>query len=670
MLNAIINIANYLANTGAIALFVCFFCFAQETAGTNSVGTAEATTAPAVSPCQQPRLLTQAERRVSQGSQTIARDTVALPDALARAWRDERIQISYTLDVSDCTRNGGSALWLFRVGAPFQAQGDGVPLVSLLSPGRLGAGGALEEGATAPPGLASVFAPHAQPLAGGVMFNGRIPVLFGLPVGTQQVQIQFGTLPYIGHGLMGAFVGPTVALTPRAIAGIAQSVGYADAAAGVLLVLAALALLLWSQRRKDLGLLWVGVASALWSLRALAYFGDTVSFQPLWFEQFNPLNVMLTSAALSAAVFWIWGTPSARLKWTLIGLVALCGLSLLATAFVGQGALLARSVNLLAGFGFAAFSSVWIWRHRAAMPRGHGVALVMGYGVMIGTAGHDITLVAGFIPPTGPSLLFWGFTALLLVFAAISGEYILSQLRRAEHGNEELEQRVQAKSQELLQSYALLRNTEVAAARDVARAQERERLTRDMHDGMGAQLMTALRGVERGTLSKEQVTQSLQDGLDELRLLMDSSDQDQPLLTALANWRGRWDSRLAATGLTLEWDIDDSLEGLELAGDKVVQLMRVLQEAATNVVKHAQATRMAVKVSVVQPPAAPQRELHMALADDGIGMPEAQAREGSRGLKNMRFRAQAMGAHFGFGAGLDSTDGKRGCGVKLVLTLG
>ena len=102
-------------------------------------------------------------------------------------------------------------------------------------------------------------------------------------------------------------------------------------------------------------------------------------------------------------------------------------------------------------------------------------------------------------------------------------------LNQAEISNEVLEARVRQKSLELEHSYALLRESERASAR----AQERARFNREIHDGLGAQLITALRGVERGALDKQQVAQTLQEGLDELRLLMDSSDLGQSLHLSL-----------------------------------------------------------------------------------------------------------------------------------------
>ncbi|MDZ4128122.1 MAG: histidine kinase, partial [Hydrogenophaga sp.] len=85
-------------------------------------------------------------------------------------------------------------------------------------------------------------------------------------------------------------------------------------------------------------------------------------------------------------------------------------------------------------------------------------------------------------------------------------------------------------------------------------------------------------GVERGTLSKERVAQTLQEGLDELRLLMDAGDLGQSLHRALATWRNRWDSRLEAIGLNLRWEVGHDLEQLELGSNATLQVMRVLQE--------------------------------------------------------------------------------------------
>jgi signal transduction histidine kinase len=183
-----------------------------------------------------------------------------------------------------------------------------------------------------------------------------------------------------------------------------------------------------------------------------------------------------------------------------------------------------------------------------------------------------------------------------------------------------------------------------AVAQERALAAERARMNREMHDGLGAQLITALRGVERGAFNKEQVAQLLQDGLDELRLLMDASDFSRSLHGALAAWRNQWDPRLSAMGITLRWQVDPALEHLSLTADTTLHIMRVLQEAVTNAVKHGKASAIEV---TAQRTHEPTPALLLTVQDDGSGIapdPPGTARPRGRGLVNMQQRATQMGA--------------------------
>lgn len=178
--------------------------------------------------------------------------------------------------------------------------------------------------------------------------------------------------------------------------------------------------------------------------------------------------------------------------------------------------------------------------------------------------------------------------------------------------------------------------------RQQAEATERARITREIHDGIGAQLITALRGVERGALSQSQITESLQDGLDELRLLMDSADTGTNLQGALVTWRNRWEPRLNAVKLELLWHMADDLEQVQLPQNVVLQLIRILQEAVANVVKHARASQLSVDIHLTG------HTLHLSIADDGVGLainPEA-AKSSQRGLRHMQQRAGQIGATF------------------------
>ena len=549
--------------------------------------------------CDAPSLVPQALRTVEgAGPPTDGSAIVTLPDSLAGAMRGDRARLRYALDVRACTDQPAAALWLFRVGGPYRVSADGQPLAllnarALLSPGNL-----------------------TEALAVPGVHNGRMPALFALPPGARTVQVELQSPAYFPTGVVRAEIGPTAALLPVQARAAELAVAYVDSASLLLLVTAVVALGLWAMRRADRALLWLGITCGLWGLRGLMWFGHAVYLAPAPFEQLNSLNIALASASLGVAILHMLGGARRWESRALLVNVLVCCAAFAAAELAGQGARAVRALCLLTSFAGFCWICLRAWRGRRqpGSSRGlwHGRLLLAGLGVLLACGLHDLLLLGGALPPDRPSLVFWGFVALLLGLSALSAQYVVLTLNRAEQN-----------------------------------AQARERLLRDMHDGLGAQLMTALRGVERGALAPPAVAEALQDSLDELRLLMDSTDMNQYLPGALADWRNRWDPRLAAADVALDWRIDASLDAVQLPGDTVLQVMRILQEAAANVVKHAQARRLSMAAAVHG--AGPGAVLRIEILDDGRGLPDGPARAGARGLKNMRLRAQQIGARLDVG---------------------
>ncbi|MGE4240111.1 sensor histidine kinase [Ramlibacter sp.] len=533
------------------------------------------------------------------GSERTTRELVSLPDALPAAVRRSGARASYRFDVTRCAATPAAAVWLFRVGAPYTVRDDrGRPLP------LLNAGGLVQ------------WERWLPPVRGAPVYNGRLPALFALPADARAVVVELVAMPYLPAGLVRLDVGPTQELLPLHAAMFEEVVAFANASSAIVLVLCALALLLWSQRRSDRMLLWLALACGSWGVRGVAYSSPLIPIDALWFEQFNPLNILLSAAAVTASVLSLVEALDRRRGLWLAGATAALGALLLATTLAGAGTGGLAARLLCFGGGFAMLSSllVVVWRRRALLPRWHVAAILAAIGGLLLCAVHDMCIVAGLVPPDSQSYVFWGFAIMPVCFAAFTGQYVVQTLNRAERTNAELERQVEA----------------------------RERLLRDMHDGLGAQLMTALRGLERGALTAAQASQALHDSLDELRILMDSADMGHYLPGALAAWRHRWDHRLAAAGVALQWKIDESLDDVEVPGDIALQVMRIVQEAAANIVKHARARQMQVEARAVTVAGRPG--VRVVVSDDGIGLPPGRARAGARGLKNMARRAQQIGA--------------------------
>lgn len=576
--------------------------------------------------------LAHAQRQVWLDGRLQAQDAVSLPDALQRDWRREGFMARYTLDVSACTRQPGQSLWLFRVGAPYALMIDGVAAVPELP--RIGS--------------ATVTA-----------FNGRTPMLFALPQGARTLTIELRTMPFIPAGVARAEIGPMNALLPRHLAAYNQHSGGMYVVSLVTLLVGLGSVLLWRTRRQDNVIFWFSMMCLTWGSRGVMYAGDAVHLPLLLFEQINPFTVSLFAVSCIQTTLLLLGKQTQRRHRAMMG----AGLGFTAafalTLVIGQGAFQVRALSFVFGMSMLATMPFVLWSGRDVLGRWRAGLMALGFAALFGASLNDVLIVVGALPPDRTSFILLGFTTVLLAYALVCAEYVMRALNQAETVNEVLEARVREKSSELERSYAQLRESERASAR----ALERARFNREIHDGLGAQLITALRGVERGALDKAQVAQTLQDVLDELRLLMDSSDLGQTLHEALVAWRNRWDPRLQALDLALHWSVDPTLDGLELGGDTTLQVMRVLQEAVTNAVKHAQAQSVTVRAWLNTEPV---RSLVLEVRDDGRGLqPPATDRQG-RGLGNMRQRAERLGAELLIG---DAPAPRTGTRVRLTLPL-
>lgn len=560
--------------------------------------------------CSHHAPVAQAVREVWLDGQAIKPQPVNLPDRLERGWRREGFRARYTLDVSGCTALPGQGLWLFRIGAPYRLNIDGIATLPEL--------------------------PHISGSAATV-FNGRTPMLFALPQGARQVQIELITMPYIPAGVARAWTGPMTALLPEHIPAYNQHSGGMLIVSIVTVLVGVGVIVLWRARRHDRLIFWFGMMCLTWGGRGTLYAGDALHLPPLLYEQTNPFSVSLFAVACFQTTLLLLGKRTARRHRALMGVgagfTAAFALSLLA----GQGALVVRSASFLFGLVMLAVMPFLLWSGRAVLGRWRAGLMALGFVALFAASLNDMLIVLGVLPPDRASLILLGFSTVLLAYALVCADYVMRELSRAESSNELLEARVREKSRELEHSYTLLRESERASAR----AQERARFNREIHDGLGAQLITALRGVERDALSKDQVVQTLQEGLDELRLLMDSADLGRSLHGALVAWRNRWDARLQAIGLQLHWSVADDLDGLELGSDATLQIMRVLQESVTNTLKHAGAQHISIwawrEAGTVD-------ALRLEIQDDGRGLPAQPTAASGRGLRHMTQRAERLGA--------------------------
>jgi signal transduction histidine kinase len=207
--------------------------------------------------------------------------------------------------------------------------------------------------------------------------------------------------------------------------------------------------------------------------------------------------------------------------------------------------------------------------------------------------------------------------------------------------NDDLVIRVQDKERELREVFEQIQE----ADKQKVLISERARLTRDMHDGLGSQLVQTLNAVRGGTqLPMSHIEQMLTHALEELRMTIDSMEtMEGDLPTILGTLRRRIGTALDAAHIELEWAVEDvptllDAQGKPLEAKAVMHLFRCLQEVFANIIKHAKADHVRVQTGLSE------HGVVLDVVDNGQGM-QRTSREGGLGLDNVRLRVAALGAH-------------------------
>lgn len=192
---------------------------------------------------------------------------------------------------------------------------------------------------------------------------------------------------------------------------------------------------------------------------------------------------------------------------------------------------------------------------------------------------------------------------------------------------------------------------------------ERQHLAKEMHDGLGSQLVGALNSLQSGRLTIADAEQILRSCIDDMRLVVDAiSPTDSDLLSVLGNLRYRLDPRLRQTGITLYWKLVNMPDRITLSPVRVLNVLRITQEALTNIIKHAQADTVVVSLEVLH-----SGEFCLEISDNGIGHEREinpEGNSGKYGLVNMQNRARHLNGNITF-----SPNQTRGILIRLVFPL-
>lgn len=220
--------------------------------------------------------------------------------------------------------------------------------------------------------------------------------------------------------------------------------------------------------------------------------------------------------------------------------------------------------------------------------------------------------------------------------------------------NRTLESRIAERERQLVTAFEQIR---IQREQTVV-AEERQRIMREIHDGVGSQLVGLMGAVKRPSATSAELEEQVRAALDEMRMAVDSMQPiSGDLATLFATLRYRLEPRLLDVGVAAKWRIGELPQVPNLAPQVVLNLQRIVLEGVTNVLKHAKAQNFELRVESVPGADSCADTLVLTMVDDGTGFDQDSFVASSRhqGLRNLRARADLIGATLAVRTGAGGT---------------
>ena len=398
---------------------------------------------------------------------------------------------------------------------------------------------------------------------------------------------------------------------------------------------------IWLARREEPLHLLLGLGAGMFALRMRHYHVEVPMVSPAFFWWVAIASLTWAMLFLYLFAFRYYKIRNRWAEGTLI--TAAAAVTLLMAPGIGIDAYQYAGLAylLLAPLSVASATLLFqrAWRERG-LPQ---VLLALGFGATTLISVYDLGIILRVLSIERPYLMPVGASLLFLCFSlALAARYVES-LGVVTQMNRLLERRVEERQASLEQSFEQLRKL----GQETVLAEERQRLMREIHDGIGANLVTTLAAIERRADPGDTAAFALRQAITDLKLTIDSLEPvDGDLLSLLGNLRYRLTPQLREAGISVAWDVKALPALTWLQAPQALHVLRIAQEAFSNVIQHSGATQVTVATETDATSGA-QEGIYVRISDNGKGLPQADdvPISGGRGLANMAWRAEALGGH-------------------------
>ncbi|CAD5369096.1 Histidine kinase [Rubrivivax sp. A210] len=426
-------------------------------------------------------------------------------------------------------------------------------------------------------------------------------------------------------GLSALEIGPQAELAQRHARQTALQVAAPQALGATLLLLGGFMFVLGFVNRRESHLAYFGALALGWALLdARLWLRDL----PLSHSAIEFLYCMLLGFIAWVAVQFLVRLAGARRRWVDRALPLQSALMALSLLVAGPSRLHAAALFWYAVLALEVVAAGAWHLHRQRHSRSLWLsASLLAAALLLG-------LVELLAQRSGTRALVVSLAQLAVPLALVVAGLRLVQrhgraLQHAEQDKQQLEQHLRAATAEIEQSYRQLADLRVEQVTE----RERKRIAADLHDDLGAKLLTIVH-----TSESDRISTLAREALEEMRLSVRGlTGRPVRLADALGDWRAEVVSRLAQAGIQGSWEAPEDLPQT-LSARAYVQTTRILREATSNVIKHSGGTHCSVSAGIAD------GDFQLVVQDNGDGISnEVDGRlDRGHGLASMKNRAKQL----------------------------
>ena len=408
--------------------------------------------------------------------------------------------------------------------------------------------------------------------------------------------------------------------------------------AGVLCVLGLFALgMAWVRRLSYL--LHFGLLTLGWSMLSGRMW---LAHSPLPNAAVEVMIAMLFAPLTAFAIKFLLGYAGSSLRrylaarhetWIDRALWAQCVLMPLSLMLVGSDHIFLGARAWYVLFAFEVFAAVGLFLWLAGQERRPEFWLMSGaLGVVTAVVGIELSYQAGWARMWGMHITHLVMPLLYTAVAVRLIQVYAQALQTAEGARKQLERRVQEISAEIERNFNQIAELRVEQIAE----KERKRIAADLHDDLGAKLLTIVH-----TSDNDRISTLAREALEEMRLSVRGlTGRPMVLSDALADWRAEVVSRLGQAGIECEWRNPNDIIEEPLSSRTYVQTTRIVREAVSNIIKHSGASHVIIAAEVHLE----HHDFVLVIQDNGKGIPlELDGRlDRGHGMTSMKHRAKQL----------------------------